>query len=810
MHKPDSHDFSTVSNLADFDQASGNLLERLLFNHRLAVIALCLLVSLLLGWKATSLQLNASFEKTIPTSHPYIANYLAHQDDLRGLGNAVRIGVVSRSGSIYSAAYMETLRQLNDEVFLIPGVDRAGMKSLWTPSTRWTGVTEEGMEGGPVIPEDYDGSPASLQQLRANLDRSGEVGQLVALDGSASVIYVPLLSRMADGSAIDYATLSASLEDLRSRYQQGDIQLHITGFAKIVGDLIDGLREVLLFFALAVAIVTAMVFGYTRCVRSTTLVVASSLVAVVWQLGLIATLGYDLDPYSMLVPFLVFAIGMSHGAQKMNGIMQDIGRGTHKYVAARFTFRRLFLAGLTALLADAVGFAVLLVIDIKVIQELAIAASLGVAVLIFTNLILLPILLSFTGVSQTAAQRSLQAEGKDARHPLWAFLDLFTRRRGALLAIFGAVALTAVGIVGSQQLKIGDLDPGAPELRDDSRYNRDVAFMNERFGASSDVFAVMVETRGAGSCAGYEVLRRVDALEWQLRQLPGVESTNSLALLNRQVLIGLNEGQPKWFELIKNQSMLNFITAGAPRGLYNDACDLLTLYVYLKDHKADTLTRLVEHVEAFAAANDTADIHFKLAGGSAGIDAATNIVVKQAWRQMLVLVYGAVILLCFITFRSWRAVVVAVLPLMLTSLLAEALMVALGMGVKVATLPVIALGVGIGVDYALYILSVTLARMRAGDSLSQAYYAALTFTGKVVLLTGLTLAIGVCTWAFSAIKFQADMGILLAFMFLWNMVGALLLLPALAYYLLPGHTLREANGASQTLDLKAVHGPDGD
>ena len=173
-----------------------------------------------------------------------------------------------------------------------------------------------------------------------------------------------------------------------------------------------------------------------------------------------------------------------------------------------------------------------------------------------------------------------------------------------------------------------------------------------------------------------------------------------------------------------------------------------------------------------------------LAAGSAGIQAATNIAVIEAWHEMLFLVYGAVILLSFITFRSWRAVVVAVLPLMLTSVLAEALMVLLGMGVKVATLPVIALGVGIGIDYALYILSVTMTQLRLGANLSEAYLKALCFTGKVVMLTGITLAIGVITWVVSPIKFQADMGLLLAFMFLWNMLGALVLLPALAHYLI--------------------------
>jgi predicted RND superfamily exporter protein len=294
----------------------------------------------------------------------------------------------------------------------------------------------------------------------------------------------------------------------------------------------------------------------------------------------------------------------------------------------------------------------------------------------------------------------------------------------------------------------------------------------------------MVKTPDGG-CSQYDTLMRVDALEWELRQIEGVDSVNTLAQLNRRVLVGLNEGNSKWYELLKNQDMLNSITAGAPRGLYNDSCSLLTIYAYLKDHKADTLARVVDHVRQFAAANDTEDVQFQLAAGSAGIEAATNIVVRQAWREMLLLVYGAVIVLCFVTFRSWRAVLVAVLPLMLTSVLAEALMVALGMGVKVATLPVIALGVGIGVDYALYILSIMLARLREGMSLSEAYYRALLFTGKVVMLTGATLAAGVATWAFSDIKFQADMGILLAFMFLWNMLGALILLPALAHFLLP-------------------------
>jgi predicted RND superfamily exporter protein len=196
------------------------------------------------------------------------------------------------------------------------------------------------------------------------------------------------------------------------------------------------------------------------------------------------------------------------------------------------------------------------------------------------------------------------------------------------------------------------------------------------------------------------------------------------------------------------------------------------------------LDRVVKEVEAYAAEFNTESRTFLLAAGSAGIEATTNIVVKRSFWTLHLVLYGAVAFLCFITFRSWRAVVVALIPLIITSILCEALMVMLNIGIKVATLPVIAVGVGVGVDYALYLLSVQLGMQRQGMTLAKSYEGSLDFVGRIVGLVGLTMAAGVIPWIWSPIKFQADMGILLAFMFLWNMIGALVLIPALSYFLL--------------------------
>jgi predicted RND superfamily exporter protein len=797
-----------IPDLRDFDKSSGGLLERMVFNNRILVVVACVLATLVLGFFATRLQVNASFEKMIPSSSPYIKNYLAYKNQLPGLGNSIRVVVENKSGDIYDPEYLQALQKVNDTLYLIPGVDRSWMKSLWMPIVRWKEVTEQGIDGGAVMPADYDGSPSTIDALRRNIARAGIVGNLVANDGKSSMIVAPLLDiNPQTGGALDYGDFSHELEDKIRALESDKIGIHIVGFSKLVGDLIDGLYAVMLFFGASVVIAGVFVYFYTRCLRSTLLLIGVAVAGVVWLLGLMELLGYELDPYSILVPFLIFAIGISHGTQKMNGILQDIGRGTHKYVAARYTFRRLFLTGLTALLTNIVGFAVLVIIDIPVIRDLALTTSIGVAVLIFTKLLLIPVALSYLGVSKKAARIAIEkdragAENRGLLGHLWHGLDRFTERPWATAVIALSLLVTAVGSWVMLDLKVGDLDPGAPELRAESRYNRDNAFISANYGLSSDQFVVIVKT-AEDSCRLYQSLQTMDLLALQLRQTAGVQTTSSLAETTRFITAGMAEGSGKWLTISRDQAITNSSVDAAmvsSPGITNQQCSVTPLIAYLADHKADTLTRVLAVAENFAKEHNTAadaehPQEFLLAAGNAGIEAATNIEVEKGIVTMYLAVYGATALLCLLTFRSWRATLVALIPLMMTTIICKALMVWLGIGLKVATLPVIAVGVGVGVDYALYLLSVQLAVQERGGSLMVAYRRSLDFTGRVVALVGLTMAAGVITWAWSPIKFQADMGILLTFMFLWNMLGALVLIPALSHFLLNPKTTAGAHEA---------------
>jgi uncharacterized protein len=780
--------------------------ERLIFEHRPVVLLFFLLATIFLAWQASNVKPDASFAKMIPQGHPFVQKMNDHMKDLRATGASLKVSVAVQEGDIFNDKYLSTLGQIADEIFYIPGVDKNGLKSLWSPDVRWTMVTEEGFEAGSVIPPEYDGSQATLDQLRLNLTRSGTIGSMVANDFKSTIIEVPVYDvDPATGEFLNYLEFSQTMEKLvRQSYEDDNISVHIIGFPKVVGDLLEGIGAILLFAVVTLVITAVLLWIYTRCIRATLAPLASSVMAVIWQLGLLNLLGFGLNAYSILVPFLILAVGVSHGVQIINGIALNMHESGNRLWAARLAFRGLYIAGMTALISDGVGFATLLVIDIEVIQELGIAASVGVLAIIFTNLVLLPVFMSYIGVSYRGVDH--MKIDPEHRHRLWSLVSLFATRKFAVVSLALGALGYGIGIYGGQGMAIGDLDAGAPELRPDSRYNLDNAFITSNYAVSTDIMAIMVETP-IEACTRYDVVTLIDKFDWYMENVPGVQSVVSHADVMRLTSMGLNEGNPRWQVLSRNERALLGSAARVPRALMNLDCSLAIVAIYLDDHKAETLATVVDAVQRFEQEYGNDQVKFGLAAGNAGIEAATNEEIAVAQKQILGLVYSVVAALVFLSFRSGVAVVCIVLPLGLTSALCQALMAQLGIGIKVATLPVVALGVGVGVDYGIYIYNRLTYYLKQGIPMQEAYYKTLSTTGRAVAFTGIALAVGVITWTMSPIKFQADMGILLTFMFVWNMVGALWLLPALAYFLIKPEKMREQQSAqTESPDATAIGG----
>jgi len=762
-----------------------NLLEGLIFGNRPLLLGFFLIITILMGISLSQLRIDAGFAKLLPLEHEYMQTYIEHGQEFGG-ANRIMIALMVKEGDIFTADFFETLEQATDDVFFIPGVDRSQVSSLFTPNVRYTEVVEDGIAGGNVVPADFTPTAEGLERVRENILKAGIVGRLVANDFSGAMISAELLEiDPGSGERLDFIHVSHLLEEqIRDKYQSDQVDVHIIGFAKVVGDIADGAQRVVLFFLIAFAITTILVFLYTRSVILTLIPLACSLTAVVWQLGMLPVLGYGIDPMGLLVPFLIFAIGVSHAVQMITANTAEVRAGAQRIDAAKASFRQLLLPGFVALASDTIGFITIRLIEIQVIQEMAVTASLGVAAIILTNLVLLPILLSYVRTGNRYNRRVNQQI--QVLKPVWRFFEQAAEPRPARIIIGVALVLFAFGAWKGADVKIGDMHRGVPELRTDSRYNMDSDVITKHFSIGVDLLSVIVETEADG-CIDYDIMTAVDRFAWHMNNVPGVQSVVGLPGIAKTIYSGWNEGSLKWRVLPRNQSSMVQAVGYVPTSsrLLNSDCSVMPIMIFTEDHKAETIDRIVAEVKSYRNQHPYENISFRLATGNVGVMAATNEEVSAAQFPILLYVFGAVILLCYVQFRSIRAVLCIVLPLGLVSLLAYALMSLLEIGLKVSTLPVVALGVGVGVDYGIYIFSRLRSNLSQGMDLQRAYLHTLAVTGNGVVFTGATLAIGVATWIFSPLKFQADMGILLTFMFLVNMLGAILLLPALACLLLP-------------------------
>ncbi|SDP39511.1 efflux RND transporter permease subunit [Desulforhopalus singaporensis] len=760
-------------------------LENIVFGHRRLFIAIFLILTIFMGWSATRLRIDAGFGKLLPLHHEYMKTFVEHGKEFGG-ANQILIALKAKDGDIFTPEFFATLKAATDEVFFIPGVDRSKVRSLFTPNVRFTEVTEEGFAGGNVVPADFQNTPEGLQQVRKNILKSSVMGQLVAMDFSAAIISAQLLDIHPEtGERLDYLDVANRLEkDVRSKFETDNISVHIIGFAKFIGDMTDGARRVVLFFGIAFLVTALLVYWYSQSLVLTAISLTCSLIAVIWQLGLLPLLGYGMDPMSILVPFLVFAIGVSHGVQMLGATRSEVFGGADNMSAARGSFRRLLVPGCIALASDTLGFLTILLIDIKMIQEMAITASIGVAMIILTNLLLLPLLLSWVSYSEAYKQKTR----KRARNMegVWRFLAKIAEPKPAALVLLVSIGLIVFGAWKGGDIKIGDLERGIPELRADSRYNRDSDLITSHFYIGVDILSVIAESVPE-ACIDYDLMTEIDRFAWHMNNVPGVLTVVSLPRVAKAVNAGWNEGYPKFQVLPRNQLLLVQSVKGlkTSSGLFNPDCSVMPVQIYTTDHKAETIARIVSEVKNYSNLHPMENLKFRLATGNVGVMAATNEEVSAAQFPILMYVFAAIILLCYATFRSVKALICILVPLGMVSLLGYALMTMLNIGLKVSTLPVVALGVGVGVDYGIYIYSRFKSLLDEGLPLQEAYLRTLEITGNGVIFTGITLAMGVATWIFSPLKFQADMGILLTFMLLVNMIGAILLLPALATWLMP-------------------------
>ena len=805
--------------------------ERIVFGARPLVLFLFAAITVVMVFYASQLRVDAGFKKQIPLQHEYMRTFIDYEADFGG-ANRVLVAVIAKDGNMFTDQFMGTLQQVTKDVVNLDDTDDARARSLFTPNVRYIEVVEDGISGGNVIPNDYDpsfqpGTPAQFDAIRSNIVKANILGRLVAKDYSGAMVWADIIPESKDRK-VDYQAIAHQLEQIRKKYEKGNVTIHIIGFAKMVGDISDGAKSVMKFFAITIAFTWLLLFLYSSSIKLASLTVLCAMVAVVWMLGALRLMGFGIDPMNMLTPFLIFAIAVSHGEQMINRFRGEIffgglEEGTVEQLrerakfalppleAAQLSFRMLLVPGAVALLAGCIGFGAIWFIPIQMIKELAITATVGVGITILTDLILLPVLLSYTQLRNIERKRAYRLRQLTQFDKIWTLLSRLSRPRAAAIVLVIGVVTWFFAWQEGKKVMIGDAQAGVAELRADSRYNQDAVLISRKFALGVDILNVIVEAGPSACTTSYKAMEVIDRFAWHMSNVEGVEQVMTLPMAAKIVNAGWNDGSARWRVLPREQDTLRQATQSfeTDSGLLNADCSAIPVTVFTRDHQSSTIDRVVAETKRFRSENHAYDpnfarirdaaikaaqdkgeeyrtdqVNFRLATGSLGVMAAINDTVREKEHFILYLLYGAVFVMCWISFRSPRAALCVLLPLVLVTELGHSLMVHLGIGMKINTLCVVALGVGIGVDYGIYIFARMREAMNQGHSLGESYFIALKTTGIAIFYTALTLAVGVAMWMFSVLKFQADMGIMLTFMFLVNMIAAIVFLPALCRWLL--------------------------
>ena len=853
-----------------FAQAFVRITEPLIFSRRWLTLGVLGLVTALLGWQALGLKIDTGFEKQLPLGHPYIQVYKQYEKEFGG-ANVTLVALTQKQGDIYNAGFMQTLRKATDAVYFTPGMDRARVSSIFTPDVRYLEVVEGGFAGGNVVPADFTPTAEALERVRANVEKAGIIGRLVANDQRGAMIFSELLERdPVSGAKLDYLKTAHLLEDIRQRFTSAtmyeyrlkndlpplkagevvlrryvdergwrhaldklqlpagegegepvslrgyqfdiaevanpdynpDIDVHIIGFTKAVGDIADSAIEVFSFFGLTVFLVWLLLWQYCGSPKVALLPLACGVLAVIWELGLLHLVGLALDPFAVLMPFIVLAISTSHGIQITSFWLNEVSdNGLAPFDAAVATYRRLVIPGLSALATNFVGFGTILLIPIDIIREMAINAMLGLTAIVLCKKMLLPCLLTFASIPDPKKFREHQQRRDRRLAPVWHALSAITLKPVAAVVLLVSAGLWGWGEWVAQDLKIGELHAGVPELRPDSRYNLDSAQIVRDFSIGVDVLKVVAEGKTDG-CIDHGIVSLMDRFAWRMENTPGVQSTLSLPKLQQKVFNSYSESNPKFNTLPRESGALVITVQPFPSstGLLNEDCSAMPVLVFTKDHKAETIDTIVAEINRFIAEQPAdAPVKFRLATGNVGVMAAANDVIKDTEYTVLLWLFLGIGVCVLASFRSLAGLVCVLVPLALVHVVSYAVMVHLEIGIKISNLAVAAFAAGIGVDYGIYIYSVLEENvMNKGMKLREAYENTLHQTGKAVIFTALTLAATVCTWLFSGLQFQIDMGILLTMMFVANAVAAVLLLPAFAAFLLRGGPAADSLGEPAT------------
>ncbi len=752
-----------------------------LFDYRRVVLAVVGIITVWFAWHIPAVRMLSDFADLLPQQHPYIQLHNSIRDTFGG-ANIVTMAVEVEEGTIFSNDTLARIHRITEAVDQLTSINHNLVTSLTHRNTRRITLTPDGnIRSHTYYDPQRDAYTAQeLAQMERDVVANARVyGLLVAPDMKAAIIKGTL-----NEGALDYGRIFEELQAIRAKEAAPGIRIHATGHPVLVGWVDSYSVQILQIFLYTVFIVLVILIVYTRRWYGILLPLVGMAITSIWGVGFMGVLGYNLDPLMLVVPFLISARAMSHGIQKVERYFLELSRTNDKQIAARNTFNALFRPGALAIVADAAALFLIGLGSVPINDKMAIYASFWAVCMVLTVLVTLPMLLAILPKPRNVAIKHTIVR------TVFPKLALVVGTRGrSLVVLWVALAVVLGAAYLSSRVEVGEPEPGSPLLYRDHDFNVSSKAINDRFPGSEELF-IIARTEEKGGLKRPEVIKALQDLQNYMLlddTLGGAKGINNLVTQVNQMT---RNDDPRWAVVPTRDSEVGglmymyMMSAPVPGALleFVDADERqANMVFYYKDHTGETIRRAIHMVKDWRerVGSKIEGLHIELAGGPVGVTAAIN---EEAYETNIIVV-PAVLALIFV-FTLWfygsiHAGVMMLVSMGFATTLTYACMGLLDMGLNVNTVPMIAVGIGLGVDYAIYMMDRMKEEMHVADGLQDAVKRAVSTTGVAIAFTATTLIGGIIMWVFmSDLRFQADSARLLIIMLVLNACSAMFLVPA--------------------------------
>ena len=779
-----------------------------LFNNRKFVLVVIFLITAMFAWNIPAVRMLSDFADLLPQEHPYIQLHNSIRDTFGG-ANIIVMAMEVEEGTIFTNDSLDRVHRITQKLDSVSNINHNLVSSLTHRNTRKIFLTPDGTirSQNYYDPHHDEYTEEQLAKIQGDVLASTNVyGLLVSPDMKSALIKGTL-----NEGQLDYGKVFEEIQAIRAEEAAPGVKIHATGHPVLVGWVDSYSGDILLIFFYTILIVLGILVFYSRRLYGILLPLLGMILTSIWGVGFMGVFGYNLDPLMLVVPFLISARAMSHGIQKMERYFLELSRTGEKVPAARNTFNALFRPGALAIVADASALYLIGLGSVPINDKMAVYASFWAVCMVVTVLIVIPMLLAELPRPKNVAVKHTMAR---AIFPKFARVVGTKGRSRAVLITCLVIALCATYF--SSWVQIGEPEPGSPLLYHDHDFNISSTAINDRFPGAEELF-IIARADENGGLKKPEIMKALTDFQNHMMldpKLGGVKGVNNLLTQVNQMT---RNNDPRWSVIpsidqniggLLFMFMMSAPTQGALQEYIDTDDRLANMVFYYKDHTGETIRRAIHMAKEWidTTGSQVEGLHIDLAGGPVGVTAAIN---EEAYETNVIVVPAVLILILAFTlwfYGSFHSGFMMLVSMTFATTLTYACMGLLNMGLNVNTVPMIAVGIGLGVDYAIYMMDRIKEEMHVAEDVQDAIRRAVSTTGVAIALTATTLVGGIIMWVFiSELRFQADAARLLIIMLVMNMASAMFLVPAWVNIFKPKFIMKAGEerwekGAGSTID----------